>query len=88
VRFPGRRKHKHYFPVNAVDPLVQRATPEEAGAKTHAVGVDQTLVDIDARVPEALLTRYELPRGASTARPSSWPATSSASRTRARSASR
>jgi len=69
VRFPGRRKHKHYFPVNAVDPLVQRATPEEARAKTHAVGVDQTLVDIDARVPEALLTRYELPKGSSTVIP-------------------
>jgi len=69
VRFPGRRKHKHYFPVSAVEPPVQRATPEEARAKTHAVGVDQTLVDIDARVPEALLARYELPKGSSTVIP-------------------
>ncbi|MDP3235368.1 MAG: inosine/guanosine kinase [Myxococcales bacterium] len=69
MRFPGRRKHKHYFPVNAVDPLVQRATPEEARAKTHAVGVDQTLVDIDAKVPEELLTRYELPKASSTVIP-------------------
>lgn len=69
MRFPGRRKHKHYFPVNAVDPLVQRATPEEARAKTHAVGVDQTLVDIDAKVPEELLSRYELPKASSTVIP-------------------
>lgn len=33
------------------------------------VGVDQTLVDIDARVPDALLARYELPKGASTVIP-------------------
>ncbi|MDP1916999.1 MAG: inosine/guanosine kinase [Myxococcales bacterium] len=69
MRFPGRRKHKHYFPVNAADPLVQRAIPEEARAKTHAVGVDQTLVDIDARVPEELLARYELPKASSTVIP-------------------
>jgi inosine kinase len=33
------------------------------------VGVDQTLVDIDARVSDELLTRYELPKGASTVIP-------------------
>jgi inosine kinase len=69
VRFPGRRKHKHYFPVNARDPLVAPKSPDEAKSKTHVVGVDQTLVDIDARVPESLLTRYELAKGASTVIP-------------------
>ena len=34
--------------------------------RTHVVGVDQTLVDIDARIPEELLARYALPKGAST----------------------
>jgi inosine kinase len=69
VRFPGRRKHKHYFPVHARDPLVQVPGVERRKTKTHVVGVDQTLVDIDARVPDALLARYELPRGASTVIP-------------------
>ncbi len=66
VRFPGRRKHKHYFPVNARDPLFEHAGIDLPRAKTHVVGIDQTLVDIDARIPEELLLRYELPKGGST----------------------
>lgn len=66
MRFPGRRKHKHYFPVHARDPLLHHTGLEDRRANTHVVGVDQTLVDIDARVPEELLARYGLPRGAST----------------------
>jgi len=66
VRFPGRRKHKHYFPVNARDPLFHHAGIEPPRAKTHVVGIDQTLVDIDARVPEEMLARYGLPKGGST----------------------
>lgn len=66
VRFPGRRKHKHYFPVHARDPLFQAAGLEQTTARTHVVGVDQTLVDIDARVPDDVLARYGLPKGAST----------------------
>jgi inosine kinase len=69
VRFPGRRKHKHYFPVHARDPLFQAVGLDEVSARTHVVGVDQTLVDIDARVPDELLARYALPRGASTVIP-------------------
>lgn len=67
MRFPGRRKHKHYFPVHVVDPLVQRPPPEDRNTfKTHVVGIDQTLVDIDARVPDELPGRYGLPKGGST----------------------
>jgi inosine kinase len=69
VRFPGRRKHRHYFPVSARDPLLSPGPASAAVAparRTHVVGVDQTLVDIDARVPDELLARYRLPRGAST----------------------
>jgi inosine kinase len=42
---------------------------DEPNVRTHVVGIDQTLVDIDARVPEELLVRYELPKGASTVIP-------------------
>jgi inosine kinase len=66
VRFPGRRKHKHYFPVHARDPLIQSSNPMPRRSTTHVVGVDQTLVDIDARVPDSLLAAYELPKGGST----------------------
>ncbi len=69
MRFPGRRKHKHYFPVQPRDPLLQRAGLDVPRTKTHVVGVDQTLVDIDARIPEELLARYGLPKGASTVIP-------------------
>jgi inosine kinase len=66
VRFPGRRKHKHYFPVHARDPLLQHGAVRDRSLKTHVVGIDQTLVDIDARVPDELLARYGLHKGLST----------------------
>ncbi|MGQ7099776.1 hypothetical protein ACUOAQ_17855, partial [Escherichia sp. SP-MK] len=28
MKFPGKRKSKHYFPVNARDPLLQQFHPE------------------------------------------------------------
>jgi inosine kinase len=64
VRFPGRRKHKHYFPVHARDPLLAHAGVEGPRARTHVVGIDQTLVDIDARVPDELLDALRSCRGA------------------------
>ncbi len=69
MRFPGRRKHKHYFPVNQRDPLLDYAGVDAPKVKINVVGIDQTLVDIDARVPEELLARYELPKGGSTVIP-------------------
>jgi inosine kinase len=69
VRFPGRRKHKHYFPVRERDPLLSHAGVDDLEAKVHVVGVDQTLVDIDARVDAELLARYGLAKGDSTVIP-------------------
>lgn len=66
MRFPGRRKHKHYFPVHERDPLLHHAGLDAPKVEIHVVGVDQTLVDIDARVSDELLARYGLPKGAST----------------------
>jgi len=66
VRFPGRRKHKHYFPVHERDPLLHHAGVDAPETRIHVVGIDQTLVDIDARVPDELLARYALPKGGST----------------------
>lgn len=63
MRFPGRRNKTHYFPVNARDPLLNRAGLEVVTNRTHVVGVDQTLVDIEARVTTEFLARYDLSKG-------------------------
>ncbi|ALP43166.1 inosine/guanosine kinase [Aeromonas schubertii] len=63
MKFPGQRKSKHYFPVDRRDPLIsQNATLGERG-KAYVVGIDQTLVDIEAHMDVAFLERYGLSRG-------------------------
>ena len=62
MKFPGKRKSKHYFPVNARDPLLQ-ATPQEQEEGSWVVSIDQTLVDIEAKVDDDFLQRYGLSAG-------------------------
>lgn len=62
MKFPGHRKSKHYFPVSARDPLLQTA-PAVAELTSPVVGIDQTMVDIEAKVDDAFLERYGLSRG-------------------------
>jgi inosine kinase len=63
MRFPGKRSSKHYFPVDARDPLLLAARLSRPIHDTHIVGIDQTLVDVEARVERELLDRYRLSRG-------------------------
>lgn len=63
MKFPGRRKSKHYFPVHARDPLVIQSQEAEKLSKTHIIGIDQTLVDIEATVGTELIERYGLSKG-------------------------
>lgn len=63
MKFPGQRKSKHYFPVNARDPLLQPAQPESETGTSWVVGIDQTLVDIEAKVDNAFVARYGLSVG-------------------------
>ena len=63
MKFPGKRKSKHYFPVNARDPLLQQAQPENEISTSYIVGIDQTLVDIEAKVDDAFVARYGLSAG-------------------------
>lgn len=63
MKFPGKRKSKHYFPVNARDPLLQQTQPESEVSTSYVVGIDQTLVDIEARVDDAFVERYGLSLG-------------------------
>ncbi|WP_029685702.1 inosine/guanosine kinase [Tatumella saanichensis] len=62
MKFPGHRKSKHYFPVSARDPLLQTA-PAVMEMISPVVGIDQTMVDIEAKVDDAFLERYGLSRG-------------------------
>lgn len=63
MKFPGQRKSKHYFPVHARDPLVSQAKQEKRLTKTRIIGIDQTLVDIEACVDDEFLDRYALSKG-------------------------
>ncbi len=63
MKFPGKRKSKHYFPVSNRDPLLQQAPPESEQSASWVVGIDQTLVDIEARVDDDFVRRYGLSMG-------------------------
>lgn len=66
MKFPGQRKSKHYFPVKTRDPLLAQLTQQPQPFSTWISGIDQTLVDIEAKVEDELLQRYGLPKGNST----------------------
>ncbi|NOI66533.1 inosine/guanosine kinase [Vibrio sp. 99-8-1] len=63
MKFPGQRKSKHYFPVHARDPLVTQTQTSKKMARTHIIGIDQTLVDIEARVSDQFIEKYGLSKG-------------------------
>ena len=65
MKFPGRRKYTHFFPVHARGSLGPMDGAETFAHRTRVVGVDQTLVDIEARVDDELLERYGLVKGQS-----------------------
>jgi inosine kinase len=74
MRFPGKRKSKHYFPVSDRDgaPLRDGAAADAdatdtipTGPGVYVVGIDQLLVDIEARVDEAALASLGVPKGGS-----------------------
>jgi inosine kinase len=64
MKFPGRRKNKHYFPVaekERVD-VSKNYTDDDS---FHIVGIDQPLVDIECEVDDAFLEKYSLIKGQS-----------------------
>jgi inosine kinase len=63
MKFPGRRKSKHYFPVTEKGRLTSDYhSPSES---FHVVGIDQLLVDIECQVEDAFLEQYGLQKGQS-----------------------
>jgi inosine kinase len=65
MKFPGQRKTKHYFPVHERDPLVRQSDVSRALETSYITGIDQTLVDIEAKVDRAFLARFGLIEGES-----------------------
>ncbi|ASI95069.1 MULTISPECIES: inosine/guanosine kinase [Vibrio] len=63
MKFPGQRKSKHYFPTHARDPLVHQTRQAPKLYRPTIVGVGQTIVDIEARVDDAFLEKYNLSKG-------------------------
>ena len=64
MKFPGRRKLKHYFPVSQAKPILP--TSEVRPDKdTYIVGLDETIVDVIASVNEAFLLRHNVTKGLS-----------------------
>lgn len=63
MKFPGKRKSKHYFPVSARDPLLKPVQSEAENSTSWVVGIDQTLVDIEAKVDDDFIHRYGLSLG-------------------------
>ena len=64
MKFPGRRKYKHYFPVDT-DNRLDRTSQAVAHINTYVTGIDQNLVDITAHVSDSVLNDFGLSRGAS-----------------------
>lgn len=64
MKFPGRRKNKHYFPVSEKDrvDISHNYTNDES---FHIVGIDQLLVDIECHVDESYLQHHGLTKGQS-----------------------
>lgn len=64
MKFPGRRKLKHYFPVS--QPKLVLPTHEVQPDKdTYVVGLDETIVDVLANVDDDFLLRHGIKKGLS-----------------------
>lgn len=63
MKFPGQRKSKHYFPVHARDPLLVQSSEQKKLKRPYVIGIDQTLVDIEANVTDEFVARYNLSKG-------------------------
>ena len=64
MKFPGRRKNKHYFPVSEKERVdISQSYGDEDSF--HIVGIDQPLVDIECNVDDSFLEKYQLQKGQS-----------------------
>lgn len=64
MKFPGKRKSKHYFPVTEKN-RIPFMTEHQDPAQIYIVGIDQLLVDIEARIDDLYLAKYNIAKGQS-----------------------
>jgi inosine kinase len=64
LKFPGKRKSKHYFPVTDSGRISFDPDFSERGS-VYIVGVDQLIVDIEANVSFEFLEKYKIQKGES-----------------------
>ncbi len=64
MKFPGKRKTKHYFPVTESGRIPFDPDFSERGS-VYIVGIDQLIVDIEANVSNEFLEKYKIQKGES-----------------------
>lgn len=64
MKFPGRRKSKHYFPVTEKERMDVSSNYNDDD-QFHIVGIDQPLVDIECVVDDFFLEQHTLIKGQS-----------------------
>lgn len=64
MKYPGKRKSKHYFPVNEVQ-RVPFDSDFENLSNVYIVGIDQLIVDIEANVSFEFLEKFKIKKGES-----------------------
>jgi inosine kinase len=65
MKFPGKRKQKHYFPVSERGRIPFDTFPQNP-KRVYIVGIDQLIVDIEAKISDEDLQKMGLKKGQST----------------------
>lgn len=66
MRFPGKRKSKHYFPVDSNERAhFNFETNASSTDGLYVVGIDQLIVDLEANVEDSFLHQQQLQKGES-----------------------
>lgn len=64
MKFPGKRKTKHYFPVTE-EKRIPFSSEHSDHATVYSTGIDQLMVDIEANIDEEFLKRFGIAKGES-----------------------
>lgn len=64
MKFPGKRKTKHYFPVSESGRIPFDSDFSDRGS-VYLVGIDQLIVDIEANVDFSFLEKFKISKGES-----------------------
>jgi inosine kinase len=65
MRFPGKRKTKHYFPVEERSARDELESDIGSSENIYIVGMDQLLVDIEINVDDSFLNHHNFQKGQS-----------------------